>query len=155
MNFPNSVGDCRIGTIRKSRAVSYLGIGKAGIDFRVELVDDLGRRALWRADADQMRSPRSPERIRLRSEGPAALPSASPRHREGAQLASSDVPDRRRHKVELDLHLSTEQVCKPKPVAAKRHVDQIDAGHHLEQFAGQMRPFPVPAEPMLIFPGLP
>ena len=39
-------------------------------------------------------------------------------------------------------------------VAAIRHVDHVDAGHHLEQLAGDMGALPVPADAMLTLPGL-
>ena len=55
-----------------------------------------------------------------------------------AQLAGRDVPNRAGHSVEHDLHLSSEQIDKRGACAAIRHVHQVDAGHHLEQFAGDM-----------------
>ena len=76
MSFPNSVGDHWHRHIRKvGKPRLHLGIGKACSDLRVELVDDLGRRALARRRRTK-RFSRSREQTRLRSEGPAALPSA-------------------------------------------------------------------------------
>ena len=40
--------------------------------------------------------------------------------------------------AEHDLHLSAEQIGERGRRAAIRHVDHVDAGHHLEQFAGDM-----------------
>src|SRR5262249_16125017 len=36
------------------------------------------------------------------------------------------------------VHLSAEQRCQCGAVTAKRHVDQVDASHHLKQFSGEM-----------------
>src|SRR5262245_29447693 len=40
------------------------------------------------------------------------------------------------------LVLSTEQIIEPRPATTVGHVDQIDAGHHLEQLAGNMASTP-------------
>ena len=37
-----------------------------------------------------------------------------------------------------DLHLSAEQIGERRASAAIRHVNHVDAGHHLEQLAGNM-----------------
>ena len=42
------------------------------------------------------------------------------------------------HGGEHDLHLSAEQIGERGRPAAIRHVNHVDAGHHLEQFAGHM-----------------
>ena len=56
---------------------------------------------------------------------------------------------------EHDLHLSAEQIGKRGCRAAIRHVNQVDAGHHLEQLAGNMWcVLPMPADAILILPGL-
>ena len=60
----------------------------------------------------------------------------------------------RRHGVEHHLHLPGEQVGERRRRAAIRHVDHVDAGHHLEQLAGHMDELPLPADAMLILPGL-
>ena len=39
---------------------------------------------------------------------------------------------------ERDLHLSAEQIGQRRPTTAIRHVDHVDAGHHLEQLARDM-----------------
>ena len=38
--------------------------------------------------------------------------------------------------------------------AAIRHVNHVDAGHHLEQLTGDMGALPFPPDAMLILPGL-
>ena len=55
---------------------------------------------------------------------------------------------------EHDLHLPAEQVGQRGPGAAIGHVNHVDAGHHLEQLAGHMSRVPMPADAMLILPGL-
>ena len=77
MSLPKSAGEPgkhRAAEVGKPRL--HLGIGEAGVDLLVELVDDLSRRVLGRAEAEQG-SPRSPARTRPRSGCPAAPPSAS------------------------------------------------------------------------------
>ena len=57
--------------------------------------------------------------------------------------------------IEHDLHLSAEQIGERGRCAAIGHVHHVDAGHHLEQFAGHMgAELPLPADAMLILPGL-
>ena len=55
---------------------------------------------------------------------------------------------------QMNLHLSAEQIGQRGRVAAIGHVDHVDAGHHLEQLAGDMGRRPMPADAMLILPGL-
>ena len=42
--------------------------------------------------------------------------------------------------MNVNLHLAADQIGERRPSAAIRHVHQIDARHHLEQFAREMRP---------------
>ena len=42
------------------------------------------------------------------------------------------------HAVKHDLHLSAEQIDKRGARAAIRHVNEVDAGHHLEQLTENM-----------------
>ena len=39
---------------------------------------------------------------------------------------------------EHDLHLPAEQIVERRPATTIGHVNHVDAGHHLEQLAGQM-----------------
>ena len=75
-------------------------------------------------------------------------------HRQRAQLAGPDVLDRRGQAVEHDLHLPAEQIGQRRRRAAIGHVNHVDAGHHLEQLAGDMWPGSIAADAMLILPGL-
>src|SRR5262245_35466068 len=54
------------------------------------------------------------------------------------QPASPDIVDRRDSGAKVDLHLPTEQIGERRPATTIGHVGHIDAGHHLEQFAGHM-----------------
>src|ERR1700726_1052896 len=56
--------------------------------------------------------------------------------------------------VEHHLHLSAEQIGKRRSPAAIRHMDQINAGHHLEQFAGNMLRASYPARPHVELAGI-
>ena len=62
--------------------------------------------------------------------------------------------DRRGQGAEHHLHLAADQIGQRGRAAAIGHVQHIDAGHHLEQFAGDMDAVPVPPDAMLILPGL-
>ena len=59
-------------------------------------------------------------------------------HRQRTKFASPHVFDRLGHAGEHDLHLSTEQIDKRGTRAAIRHVHEVDAGHHFEQFTENM-----------------
>ena len=55
----------------------------------------------------------------------------------------------------IDLHLPAEQIGQRGRRAAIGHMHHVDAGHHLEQLAGDMAcELPLPADAMLILPGL-
>ena len=47
--------------------------------------------------------------------------------------------------AEHDLHLSADKVGQGGRVTAIRHMNHVDTGHHLEQFAGEMLRSPVAA----------
>ena len=55
---------------------------------------------------------------------------------------------------EHDLHLPGDEIGHRRPRTTIGHVHHFDAGHHLEQLAGDMCVLPMPADPMLILPGL-
>ena len=57
---------------------------------------------------------------------------------ERAQRASPDIPYRRDSGGEHDLHLPAEQIGERRSATTIRHVNHVDAGHHLEQLAGHM-----------------
>src|SRR5262249_14928496 len=119
---------------------SHLGIGEARVDLPVELVNDLGRRGLRCADAvpgarlvawhELSHSWDARQRVRARRG----------RYGEGAQPASPDILNRCDSAGEVDLHLPAEQVGEYRPGTTIGHVNHVDAGHHLEQLAVQMRP---------------
>ena len=58
------------------------------------------------------------------------------------------------HHIEADLHLAGEQVGDHRRAAAIRDMHHVDAGHLLEQLAGEMRAVPMPNEAMVTLPGL-
>src|SRR5215831_14428887 len=60
------------------------------------------------------------------------------RDRQGAELAGPDISDRREQRTEIDLlHIAGEK-CGKHLCAATRHVKEIEVGHGLEHFAGDM-----------------
>ncbi len=118
-------------------------IGQAGVDLVIEPVDDIGGRAPGRADAAPAacliaRHIFAGRNVRQRRRA------ARGRHRQRPQPAGFDVFDRRRQAIEGGLHLAAQQVGQHRPGAAIRHVNHVDAGHLLEQFARQMGPGPGP-----------
>ena len=56
--------------------------------------------------------------------------------------------------VEHHLHLTSHQVGQRRHRAAIRHVDEVDTGHEFEQLAGDMLRSAMPADAILILPGL-
>src|SRR5262245_16941167 len=115
------------------------GIDKGSVHFLVELVDDLCRRVLRRADALPAASLVAGKEIahgrNLRQHAHAGLG----RHRERPQPAGPDVADHTGHRSKENLYLAAKQSDHRRPAAAKRHVDQLDPGHLLEQLAVEVR----------------
>src|SRR5262245_45052389 len=116
----------------------HRGIGEARIDFPVERVDDFRRRVLGCTEA------KPPARLVARHEFTHRR-DVRQRHRarrggdrQGAQLTCPDVLHRRGNALKHDLHLSAEQIDKRGCAAAIMHLDQIDAGHRLEQLTVNM-----------------
>ena len=60
-----------------------------------------------------------------------------------ANLAGPDVRDRVGHEVEVHLHSRSDQVSERSRCTAIGHVQDIDAGHDLEQLTRQMGGRPV------------
>ena len=60
-------------------------------------------------------------------------------HRDRPQLAGADLRQCRHHHVDADLHLPADQIGHHRRAAAIGHVHHVDAGHHLEQLAGEVR----------------
>src|SRR5262249_44279789 len=59
-------------------------------------------------------------------------------HRQRTQLASLEVPERRRQNIERGLYLPAEQINEHRRRAAIVHMEQIDIESHLEQLDGDM-----------------
>ena len=109
INLPKSAGEPvsdRAAQVGKPRL--HLGIGEAGIDLLVELVDDLGGCVPGCADTEPS-SPHSPARTRPRSGYLAVRPTRRGRNRQRTQLAGPDVLDRRGHSDEGHLDLTAER----------------------------------------------
>src|SRR5262249_59183696 len=88
----------------------HLGITESRVDLLVELLDDLGRRSLWCADAEPItrlvveheltHGPDVRQRVRSRRGG----------YCERAQPASPDIPYRSDSGGEHDLHLPRDEI---------------------------------------------
>ena len=108
----------------------------ASVDFLVEQIDDFLRRSVRRADAEKRNSFIARHGFgdgRHIRQFRRALRRG---HRQRAQFAGSDVGDRRWQIVERNLHLAAEQIGQHRRRAFIRYVRYLQAGHHLEQFAG-------------------
>src|SRR5262249_26124851 len=60
-------------------------------------------------------------------------------HAQSTERTRSDVRKRGRHRVECDLHVSTKQIGHHRRGPAIGYMNHIDACHHLEQLACDMR----------------
>ena len=113
MNFPNSADVIDIGSAASkpiSRAL-ICGISEDGVDFLVELVDDFGWCALWRADAGPTARLVARHEFSPRWERPAMHPNAprwSPRGRAECPPWMYSIDEG--HSCKRDLHLSAEQI---------------------------------------------
>ena len=133
MSFPKSAGEpdkyraAQVGKLRLK-----LGVGKARVDFLVEPVDDFSRRVLRCTDALPCARFVAGHKFVDGRDVRQRLRARRGRHRERAELAGPDVLNRCDGLDEVNLHLSGEQISEREPLAAIRHVDHSDAGHHLE-----------------------
>ena len=122
-----------LGAFRQLRE-PFFRFGGGEHHLNVEL-NDVGRRALRRAGAvphivldwDKFRQGRD---IRQ------GLRKSRARHREDTQLAGFDELDRFRQRCKCELCLPGNQIGHV--TAMIRDVNQIDAGHHLKQLAGDI-----------------
>src|SRR5262245_3129469 len=113
-------------------------IGEAGVDLRIELVNNVGGRVLGRADAEPLARLIARHEFSHNWDARQRLRACRGRYRERAQPASPDILDRCDSAGEHDLHLPAEQIGQRGPAAAIRHMDHVDPGHHLEQLARYM-----------------
>src|SRR5262249_13113053 len=115
-----------------SKSRLKLRISKACIDLRVELFDDLGRHGLRRAHAEPRARLVARNELTQGRDVRQYARAGRGRDSERAQPTSVDILDRSDSAGEHDLHLSNEQIVERRPATTIRHVDNIDAGHHLE-----------------------
>ena len=115
-----------------------LGIGKPCVDRFVEHLNYLGRGVAGRADPIERGGLIARERLGHGRHVRQRVGAGSAGHRKRTQLAGLHIFDRRAQRGKQHLDLSRDQVGQRRRVAAIRHVYQIDAGHQLEQFAGEM-----------------
>src|SRR5215469_2879620 len=136
ISFPNSAGVIDIGaTPKPTRRVLILGSAMTALisllSFSMILVGVLG-------GTDPVPTARFVARHKFANGGNVGQHFQTRRigHRKGAQFTSSDVLDRCRDGSKRYLHLTAEQIGQV--IAAIRDVNQVNAGHHLEQFAEEM-----------------
>src|SRR5204863_1782181 len=104
----------------------------------IELIDDVEWRSLWCADAGPRAGLETGHELRDWRDVREGLQAGRGVHRERAQPAGSDVRDRRGQVVEHDMDLSADEVGQCRRRAPIRHMQHVDARHHLEQLAGYM-----------------
>src|SRR3954469_5756991 len=93
-----------------SEAGLQLGIGEAGIDRFIELLDDLGGRAPGRAYAVPAAGLVARHEFAHGRQVWKRLRACRCGHAQSAKLAGPDVLDRSRQRLEQDLHLSAKQI---------------------------------------------
>src|SRR5262245_23118557 len=108
----------------------YLWIDESGVDFLVELLDDVSRCVLGRTETLPPAGLITRYELADRRNVWQNLQARCGRHRQRAELAGSDVLDRRSPAGEAQLRLSAEQVGESGRVTAIRHVGHARAGHH-------------------------
>src|SRR5262249_26330385 len=110
MSLPKSLGEPRqrdAAEIDNPRL--HLGVGDAGIDLLVELVDDLDRRVPGCADAKPAASLVARYEFGDGRDVPQRIQAPLGGHRQRAQFAGSHVLERRCRGAEVKLHLSAQQ----------------------------------------------
>src|SRR5262249_48205954 len=116
--------------IRKARL--DFGISEGGSDLAVELINNRGGRMFGRTDPKPVAGLEARHKFAPSRGVPQRLRAGCGGNRERAQLPGSDVLDRSGDPGERNHDLSAEKISQCGPRAAIRHVNEIDAGHHLE-----------------------
>src|SRR5262249_61541618 len=102
-----------------------LGIGEAGVDLLVELVDDLRRRVLGYADAIPVARLITRQELTHGRDARQRLRARRGRHRQRPELARPNVLDGCRHCRKAYLYLPCEEIGQSRPCAAIGH------GYHI------------------------
>src|SRR5262249_13814526 len=108
------------------------GIGESGINFLVELLDNIYGRGLGSYDPIPASRLVAWQKFTHGRNLRQKLLTLCRGHCQCAQLAGLDVPQRRRHDAEHGLQLPANQIGQCEPLAAVRNVDHVNAGHHFE-----------------------
>src|SRR5215472_2039684 len=116
----------------------HLGIGEAGVDLLVELVDDLRRRVLGYADAIPVARLITRQELTLGRDARQRLRALRGRHRQRPELARPNVLDGCRHCRKAYLYLPREEIGQSRPCAAIGHGHHINTSHYFEKLAGHM-----------------
>src|SRR5580704_9562538 len=115
-----------------------LRIGKRRVYLLIQSVDNIGGRIFGRADALPGAGLESRHGLSHGRDIRQRLRARHAGHGQRAHRTRFDGADRLRQWAEHDLHLPGNQVGEPGRTAAIRHVNHVDAGHHLEKLAADM-----------------
>src|SRR5262249_34333507 len=118
-------------------------VGEPGIDLAVEGVDNFSRCTFWRADAEKRAGFIAGHEFTDGRDIRQRCRSGRRRDGQRAQLAGSDVTDRRGNALEHDLYLPAHQIHQSGCSAAISNRNQIGTGHCVEQLAANMRCGPI------------
>src|SRR5262245_15978449 len=125
-------------TPQVSESRLHLRVGESGVDFRVEPIDDFGGCVFGRANAIPTTRLVARNEIAHGRDVWQHLQSCRGCHGQRPKLAGSDMPDRRRNRVEHGLNLARNEIGQRRARAAIVYLDHIDARHHLKQFSIKM-----------------
>src|SRR5205807_10293910 len=112
----------------------------AGGDRRVELLNDIVRRASGRADPVPAACRVSRHKFRNSGNLWRSIRTSRSSNPNRNEFGGSDVLDDLRDRSKSYRYLSTKEIGHV--TSFIRHLDHIDASHHLEQLAGDMRSCP-------------
>src|SRR5262245_55987767 len=116
----------------------HLGIGEAGVDLLVELVDDLRRRVLAYCAAIPVARLITRQELTHGRDIRQRVRARRGRHRQRPELARPNVLDGCRHCRKAYLYLPREEIGQSRPCATIENVHHINTSHYFEKLAGHM-----------------
>src|SRR5262249_12343676 len=116
----------------------HLRIVESRVDLLVELVDDLGRRGPWSAEAVPITHLVARQELTHGRDVRQCLRPLPGGYCERMQPASPDILDGRRHCRKAYLYLPREEIGQSRPCAAIGHGHHINTSHYFEKLAGHM-----------------
>src|SRR5262244_206033 len=116
----------------------HLRIVESRVDLLVELVDDLGRRGPWYAEAVPITHLVARQELTHGRDVRQCLRARPGGYCERMQPASPDILDGRRHCRKAYLYLPREEIGQSRPCATIENVHHINTSHYFEKLAGHM-----------------